>query len=191
MKIYKITEEPSLDYERISPVYGVSKTSGTNLAWSKALVKISEDYYKNNDILPVLVLESDANQIRPFLDDYNLKFDIPQNCDILYYGVSADTLGEKDRFSQVEGYPHLVKLKIMASSHAVCFFNIQSVKKALELVVAGLCSNIEKGGVPVDVMWSFELMPTLNAYALKNPLFVQGTSEEDNRYYKSTNIILV
>ena len=78
----------------------------------------------------------------------------------------------------------------MASTHAVCFFNIQSVRKALELAVAGLCSNIEKGGMPVDVMWSFQLMPNLNAYALKEPLFVQGTSEEDNCHYKSTNITL-
>ena len=186
MKMYKITKELSSDYERISPVYGVSKTSGTNLAWSKALVKISEDYYKNNDIFPALVLEGDANQIRPFL-----KFDIPQNCDILYYGVSTHTFGEKERFSQVEGYPHLVKLKRMASTHAVCFFNIQSVKKALELVVAGLCSNVGKGGVPVDIMWSFELIPTLNAYALKNPLFVQGSSEKDNCYYKTTNVVFV
>ena len=78
----------------------------------------------------------------------------------------------------------------MASTHAVCFFNIRSVKKALELVAAGLCSNIEKGGVPVDVMWSFELIPTLNAYALREPFFVQGTSEEDNCYYKTSNVVL-
>ena len=78
----------------------------------------------------------------------------------------------------------------MASTHAVCFFNIQSVKKALELVAAGLCCNIKEGGVPVDVMWSFELIPALNAYALREPFFVQGTSKEDTRYYDTSNVVL-
>ena len=187
MKIYKITEElsPSSDYERVTPIYGVSKTSGTNLAWFKTLVKESEDHYKNNNIFPALILEDDANQIRPFQ-----KFDIPEDCDILYYGISTDTFGEKERFFEVKGYPHLVKLKRMASTHAVCFFNIQSVKKALELVAAGLCCNIKEGGVPVDVMWSFELIPALNAYALREPFFVQGISKEDNRYYETSNVVL-
>ena len=184
MEIYKITEDlcPA-KYNRVTPVIGVSKTSGTNLAWAKTLIKITEDYHKKDDLFPVLVLEGDANQIRP-ID----KFDIPKECDIIYYGISSDTFGQKERYSTVENYPHLVKLKRMASTHAVCFYNLNSVKKALELVVAALCCNIKKGGVPVDVMWSFELMPVLNVYALKKPVFVQGTSEKDNIYYKSTNI---
>ena len=185
MKVYKITDDLSPDYETITPIYGVSKTSGTNLAWTKTLIKITEDYYEKGDLFPILVLEDDANQIRP-ID----KFDTPKECDIIYYGISSDTFGEKERYSIVENYPHLVKLKKMASTHAVCFYNINSVQKALELVAAALCCDIKKGGVPVDLMWSFELIPLLNVYALKRPVFVQGTCEKDNIYYENTNIVL-
>jgi hypothetical protein len=187
MKIYKITEElsSSSEYERVTPVYGVSKTSGTNLAWLKALTKIKEDYCQDSNLFPILVLESDANKIRPLED-----FSIPEDCDILYYGISGfdkDPEGIwKEIYYEVKGYPHLVRLERMGSTHAVSFHNIKAVQSALEYVSAGLCNN-----VALDVVWAYELMSRFNTYALRKPVFVQGTSEEDNFYYKTSNIVFV
>ena len=183
MKIYKITGEPSLNYERVTPVWGLSKGSGPNLAWLKALIKIKEDYSQNSNLFPVLVLESDANKIRPLED-----FPIPKDCDILYYGLSSGSKDPegiwKEIYHEVKGYPHLVRLGRMGSTHAVSFHNIKALQSALEYVSAGLCGNIV-----LDVVWAHELMPRFNTYALRKPVFVQGTSEEDNFYYKTSNIV--
>ena len=117
MKVYKITDELSSEYESIPPIYGTSKGMGCNLAWLKTLVILKE-----KQVFPSLVLESDANQVRPLE-----KFDIPKDCDILYYGVcKLDEDPEKiwqEEYQEVDGYPHLIKLKRMATTHAVCFYN--------------------------------------------------------------------
>ena len=170
MKVYKITDELSSEYESIPPIYGTSKGMGCNLAWLKTLVILKE-----KQVFPSLVLESDANQVRPLE-----KFDIPKDCDILYYGVC-----KLDEAQEVDGYPHLIKLKRMATTHAVCFYNKNSVQAALEYTSAALCNNIL-----LDVVWAHELMSRFNVYALREPVFVQGISRADNFYYKNTNILL-
>ena len=179
MKVYKITDELSSEYESIPPIYGTSKGMGCNLAWLKTLVILKE-----KQVFPSLVLESDANQVRPLE-----KFDIPKDCDILYYGVcKLDEDPEKisqEENQEVDGYPHLIKLKRMATTHAVCFYNKNSVQAALEYTSAALCNNIL-----LDVVWAHELMSRFNVYALREPVFVQGISRADNFYYKNTNILL-
>jgi len=179
MITYKITDDPCPEYEKVTPVWGVSKAMGCNLAWLKTLVKIKE-----SDYFPSLVLESDANQIRPLEG-----VDVPNDCDILYYGVCRlDEDPEKiwqEEYHEVESYPHLIKLKRMATTHAVCFYNKNSVQAALEYTSAALCNNIF-----LDVVWAHELMPRFNVYALRKPIFTQGTSHKDNFYYKNTNILL-
>ena len=42
MKVYKITDELSSEYESIPPIYGTSKGMGCNLAWLKTLVILKE-----------------------------------------------------------------------------------------------------------------------------------------------------
>ena len=179
MKIYKITDELSSEYERILPVHGVSKGMGCNLAWLKTLVKLKEE-----QVFPSLVLESDANQVRPLEN-----FDTPNDCDMVYYGVcKLDEDPEKiwqEEYYEVDSYPHLIKLKRMATTHAVCFYNKSSVQAALEYTSAALCNNVF-----LDVVWAHELMPRFNVYALRKPIFTQGTSHKDNFYYKNTNILL-
>jgi len=179
MKIYKITDDLYTQYERIAPVWGTSSGMGCNLAWLKALVKIKEE-----KSFPVLVLESDANQIKPLED-----FDVPEDCDILYYGVCKfDEDPEKiwqETYHDVEGYPHLARLQRMGTTHAVSFFNIKAVQSALEYTAAAVCND-----VLLDVVWAHELMDKFKVYALREPVFTQGTSKEDNVYYENTNIQL-
>ena len=54
MKVYKITDELSSEYESIPPIYGTSKGMGCNLAWLKTLVILKE-----KQVFPSLVSEHD------------------------------------------------------------------------------------------------------------------------------------
>ena len=183
MKSYKITEDLSSSYERVSPVWGVSKGMSINLAWLKMLTKIVEDCKEKPNLLPVLCLEGDAHKIRPLED-----FPVPNDCDILYYGISSGGPGEwmNESYSQVDGFPHLVRVNKMAQMHAVSFWNLDAVKQAREYTAAALCNELI-----LDFVWSQEFLKKFNTYALKKPVFVQGTSQQDNAYYNITNIVFV
>ena len=91
-----------------------------------------------------------------------------------------------ESYSQVDSFPHLVRVNKMAQMHAVSFWNLDAVKQAREYTAAALCNELI-----LDFVWSQEFLKKFNTYALKKPVFVQGTSQQDNAYYNTTNIVFV
>lgn len=126
------------------------------------------------------VLQSRIDKDSPFIlfeDDIELThfdnfIEIPDNADAIYLGISKmgmvdGTHKEELIVSKVEGYPHLVKIHNMLTSHAILYINNDYVKSLSNFIQYHI-----DHGIPVDIGMA-EHMTEWNVYALDKPMFIQ------------------
>jgi len=95
---------------------------GSGMATHTLLTKIIKE-----DSFPCLVLEDDAKETKCYVDT----FDVPENCDALYLGVSR--AGSKGQSCQATIYNNdYFRVWNMLATHAVIYFNKNYAQKIVD-----------------------------------------------------------
>jgi hypothetical protein len=136
---FRVEGETSLEYDAISSAHVKALDSGADL--------ILED-----DCLPTAY--------------YRDTFDIPDDADVVYLGISTGTTGtHSPKYEKVSD--EIYKLNDMTSAHAILYITRAGrnwLKAARDLTVGE--------GIGFD-MATAKLMPTIKAYGLNRPIWYQ------------------
>lgn len=154
------------------------------------LLKILDLASQNTDKIfePFVILEDDIEKYRK-IPDY---IDIPDNCDILYTGLSHcgwvnnTFIKNQVYYQNVESFDNLIKIYNMLSTHSMI---ICSLRGMLCLQKCFLEDFYKNRGWDISIT---EMQPYLNILALKEPLFYQskhlkGAEEATKINYKKLN----
>lgn len=106
-------------------------------------------------------------------------FDIPDDTDALYLGLSSWAFNGKDgtewihEFSAVPGYKNIFKVKNMLATHAITYISKRYVEACSQVA-----KNCVENEIHVDCGFA-KIQKDFNVYALINPTFYQSS----NRLY--------
>lgn len=156
----------------VNPVVGIHRFK----SGATGFMRIVSDAIKKNERFPFdffCMLEDDVSKVH----DFNPLIRIPEDCDLLYIGISeygynpTKRCGEKKvYYSEVDGFDHLVRVYNMLSMHGIV---VCSPYGALLVYKSMLCAYYE--GVVWDIKMAINLK-NCNAYALKQPIVYQDAS---------------
>ena len=162
---YNITE--------VNPVpmnTGISKEQSGASGFCKMLDLAIKNQDKSIPFQPFALFEDDIKKYRHFPE----KLNIPNNCDILYIGLSSwgmtnEPLGYNDTtcFSNVVGYPKIIKVYNMLSTHGFIICSMQGLLTLQKCLFEDFYRN--RG---YDMALA-HVQPHINAYALRKPLVYQ------------------
>lgn len=122
---------------------------------------------------PFIVLEDDAdpNAFSPVIE-------VPDDADAVYlgnsqWGMQSSHAGFYLKYKKVKGYPDILRIYNMLSSHAILYLNQEYVKMCQR--TTKYCAEVYP--MPMDVPFAM-IQRFFNIYALNNPAFVQKDYKE-------------
>ena len=156
-----------VNYERFSAIRLPKQKKAFNIGCSQSHHNLMEKYKDN---IPLFLLEDDA--IPTLWYDEMVTdgiLEVPDNADAIYAGISAGGDWEKIgvNFCAENYNDRWLKLKHCLGTHAIIFLN-DNINKFIE----NSASSIQRK-LPLDVAYALEIIPNLNIYAPKKPLFYQ------------------
>ncbi len=128
----------------------------------------------NKVFKPFVILEDDIAKYRKF-PEY---IDIPNNCDILYTGLSScgwtvvdnsiNNYSSPVYYQNAESFDNLIKIYNMLSTHSMVICSIRGMLCLQKCLMEDFYKN---RGWDISIT---EMQPYLNVFALKEPLFYQS-----------------
>ena len=172
-KKHMLEEFKDLDITPVEPVTGINKLCSGATGHSRIYDLGVQEQDKNKSFQPFVVLEDDCKKYRNFQDT----FEIPDNSDILYIGISTWGMDFKKSKTGINGLIYsdninddLLRVYNMLSTHG---YIICSIRGLLLYQKCLLDDFYKKRGWDMSMA---EIQPHLNVYALKNPLVYQCKS---------------
>jgi len=121
---------------------------------------------------PFIVLEDDAdpNSFEPVIE-------VPDDADAVYlgnsqWGLQSSHAGFYLKYKKVEGYPKILRIFNMLSSHAILYLNQEYVRVCQR--TTKYCA--ETYPMPMDVPFAM-IQRFFNIYAVNDPMFIQKDYE--------------
>jgi len=164
-KGYDITDVTS-----VSMNVGISKEQSGSTGFSRMIDIATVNQDRTKSFQPFMLFEDDVKKYREFPEE----FEIPDNADLLYTGLSAWAMTDSDVgspgticCSTVDNFSHLVRVKNMLSTHG---FMVCSVMGLLTLQKC-MCEDFYRNR-GYDMCLA-HIQPYINAYAFRKPLVYQ------------------
>ena len=137
----------------LSIVNGISKEQSGSTGFSRMMDIATINQDRTKPFQPFMFIEDDIKKYREFPEE----FEIPDDADLLYTGLSTWAMTDAEAgspgtvcCSQVDGFPDLVRVKNMLSTHG---FMVCSVMGLLSLQ-NGMVPNMgPRNSVPWDIIW--------------------------------------
>ena len=154
----------------LSIVNGISKEQSGSTGFSRMMDIATINQDRTKPFQPFMFIEDDIKKYREFPEE----FEIPDDADLLYTGLSTWAMTDAEAgspgtvcCSQVDGFPDLVRVKNMLSTHG---FMVCSVMGLLTLQKC-MCEDFYRNR-GYDMCLA-HIQPFINAYALRKPLVYQ------------------
>lgn len=121
---------------------------------------------------PFIVLEDDADP-----NSFRAVIDVPDDADAVYlgnsqWGLQSSHAGFYLKYKKVEGYPEILRIYNMLSSHAILYLNDEYVRVCQR--TTKYCA--ETYPMPMDVPFAM-IQRFFNIYAVNDPIFIQKDYE--------------
>ena len=165
-KNHILKEFKTFNLTEVNPSVNTGKNKSGASGFSKILDIACQNQPRDKPFQPFVIFEDDVKQYR----DFPFEIDIPHDTDILYIGISSVGMNEKDWCNEIISKninDNIVRIYNMLSMHGIM---ICSVRGLLAIQKCMLESYFK------DIIWDIftaQIQPYLNVYALKNPLVYQ------------------
>ena len=121
---------------------------------------------------PFIILEDDADP-----NSFKSVIEVPDDSDALYlgnsqWGLQSSHAGFYLKYKKVDGYPEILRIYNMLSSHAILYLNQEYVRVCQRTV--RYCA--EEYPMPMDVPFAM-IQRFFNVYAVNDPMFIQKDYE--------------
>tara|TARA_Y100000389_G_scaffold45476_2_gene40291 strand:- start:303 stop:992 length:690 start_codon:yes stop_codon:yes gene_type:complete len=157
-KNYKLTE--------VNPIKGIGKSRSGASGFSRILDQAVIDQDINKPFQPFVIFEDDVKK----MNDFPSEIETPDDTDILYIGLSVCGMDKNTHCHMVcseDVNENVIRIYNMLSLHGII---VCSIRGLLTLQKCMLESYFK------DIIWDIytaQIQPYMNVYALKNPLVYQ------------------
>jgi hypothetical protein len=168
-KNYKLVE--------VNPIMDIGRNKSGASGFSKILDLACINQDNNKPFQPFAILEDDVKKNCDFPSD----IEIPDDTDILYIGLSRCGMNNHEAgtvcFKNIND--NIIKIYNMLSLHGIIICSMRGLLSIQKCMLEGYFKNI------IWDIFTAQIQPYLNVYALKNPLVYQyekiGGHEEETR----------
>ena len=152
----------------VNPVTNIHKHQSAPTGFSRILDMVCIDQDRNKPFKPFIILEDDTKKYRKFPSN----IDIPDDTDILYIGLSKWGLkntknGHPNSVCFKNINANIIRIYNMLSLHGIMICSLRGLLTIQKCMLEGYFKNI------VWDVFTANIQPYLNVYALKNPLVYQ------------------
>ena len=160
-KNYKLTE--------VNPIMNIGKYKSTTTGFSRILDLVCQNQDKNKPFNPFVIFEDDVKKYREFPSE----IEIPNDTDILYIGLSTwgmtnTQIGVNNavRFKNID--KDIIKVYNMLAFHGIIICSMRGLLAIQKCMLESYFKSV------VYDIFTSQIQPYINAYALKIPLVYQN-----------------
>ena len=150
----------------VNPIMNIGKTKSGTTGFSKILDLACIHQDKNKPFQPFVILEDDVKKF----DEFPLEIEIPDDTDILYIGLSSCGMNKSKCCYTVSSKninDNIIRVYNMLASHGIIVCSIRGLLSLQKCMFESYFKNIAWD------IYTAQLQPYLNVYALKKPLVYQ------------------
>ena len=165
-----IEEFKDYNLKEVNPVMGIGKVKSQVTGISRILDLACQDQERDKPFKPFIALEDDVIKYRKFPDF----IEIPDDTDIFYIGVSICGMAKSRyylNFASKNINPDIMKIYNMQSLHGIIVCSPRGL-----LALQKCCMESFLKDKVIDI-FTAQIQPYLNVYALKTPLVYQFGGE--------------
>lgn len=161
-----LTEFEGYNLTEVNPIPNIGKCKSGASGFSKILDMACQKQDRKLPFQPFIIFEDDVKKYRQF----PTSIEIPDDTDILYIGLSRcgmnRTTARNDvRFTHVN--EDIIRIYNMLSLHGIIICSIRGLLLMQKCMLEGYYKNT------IWDIYTAQIQPYLNVYALKNPLVYQ------------------
>ena len=153
----------------VNPIGNIGKTKSGATGFSKILDQACINQDKNKPFQPFAIFEDDVKKFR----DFPLDIEIPDDTDILYIGLSICGINNSTPEGQYTTVcsnninDDIIRVHNMLSLHGIIVCSIRGLLTLQKCMLESYFTNT------IWDIYTAQIQPYLNVYALKNPLVYQ------------------
>ena len=154
----------------VNPIMNIGKTKSGATGFSRILDQACIDQDKNKPFQPFGIFEDDAKKF----DEFPLDIEIPDDTDILFIGLSARGMGiirnkvkDCNTVCRRTINDNIIRIYNMLSLHGIIVCSIRGLLTLQKCMFESYYQN------KIWDIYTAEIQPYLNVYALKKPLVYQ------------------
>lgn len=161
-----LNEFANYNLTEVNPIADIGKCKSGASGFSKILDLACQKQHRNMPFQPFVIFEDDVKKHREF----PLNIDIPDDTDILYIGLSRCGMNNRTakndvRFINVN--EDVIRIYNMLSLHGIIICSVRGLLMIQKCMLEGYYKNT------IWDIYTAQIQPYLNVYALKNPLVYQ------------------
>ena len=161
-----LNEFANYNLTEVNPIADIGKCKSGASGFSKILDLACQKQHRNIPFQPFVIFEDDVKKHREF----PLNIDIPDDTDILYIGLSRCGMNNRTakndvRFINVN--EDVIRIYNMLSLHGIIICSVRGLLMIQKCMLEGYYKNT------IWDIYTAQIQPYLNVYALKNPLVYQ------------------
>jgi len=157
-KNYKLVE--------VNPIMNIGREKSGATGFSKILDQACINQDKNKPFQPFAIFEDDVKKF----DEFPLEIEIPEDTDILYIGLSSCGMNKREWCNTICSKninDDIIKVYNMLAFHGIIVCSMRGLLTLQKCMLESFFKNI------IWDIYTAQIQPYLNVYALKKPLVYQ------------------
>ena len=183
-KLHAKKEFKSLRLVEVNPIMDIGREKSGATGFSKILDLACQNQNRNKPFQPFAIFEDDVKKYREFPDT----IEVPHDADILYIGLSSCGMNS-ERWCNDVRYKNInkdiIRVYNMLATHGMIIYSLRGLLAIQKCMLEGYFK-----GITWDI-FTAQMQPHLNVYALKVPLVYQyyniGGNQKDTKIQHDLN----